>query len=96
MKISETKSNLNIRKDGSATRAILSISAGFILINNSNGSKFTGTVWSKSGYNALDSKFATLSAENDARNRALRTIAEEIRLRVATALKNPHVFAKPI
>jgi len=96
VRISETKSNLNIRKDGSATRAILSISAGFILINNSNGSKFTGTVWSKSGYNALDSKFATLSAENDARNRALRTIAEEIRLRVATALKNPKVFSKPV
>lgn len=96
VKISETKSNLNIRKDGSATRAILSISAGFILINNANGSKFKGKVWSKSSYNALDSEFATLSAENDARNRALRTIAEEIRMRIATALKNPAIFSKPI
>jgi LPS-assembly lipoprotein len=95
VKISETKGNLNIRKDGSATRAILSISAEFILINNSNDGKFKGNVWSKSSYNALDSKFATLSAENDARNRALRTIAEEIRVRVATALKNPKVFSKP-
>lgn len=93
--ISEAKSNLNIRKDGSATRAIISISARFILSHNANGSKFEGSVWSKSSYNALDSDFATLSAENDARNRALRTIAEEIRLRVAAAIKNPTIFSKP-
>ena len=96
VQIRETKSNLNIRKDGSATRAILSISAKFVLTPNANGKSFHGSVVSESSYNALDSHFATLSAENDARNRALRTIAEEIRLRVATALKNPHVFAKPI
>ena len=95
VKISESKSSLNIRKDGSATRAILSISAGFVLIHNANGSKFKGSAWSKSSYNALDSDFATLSAENNARNRALRSIAEEIRLRVAAALKNSAVFTKP-
>ena len=94
--ISESKSKLNIRKDGSATRAVLSITAGFVLIHNASGGIFNGSVWSKSSYNALDSEFATLSAENDARNRALRTIAEEIRLRVAAALKNPAVFSKPI
>ena len=95
VKISESKSSLNIRKDGSATRAILSISAGFVLIHNANGSKFKGSAWSKSSYNVLDSDFATLSAENNARNRALRSIAEEIRLRVAAALKNSAVFSKP-
>jgi len=94
--ISESKSNLNIRKDGSATRAILSITAGFVLVHDASGGKFAGSVWSKSSYNTLDSEFATLSAENDARNRALRSIAEEIRLRVAAALKNPVVFSKPI
>ena len=96
VKLTETKRNLNIRKDGSATRAVLSITAGFVLIHNASGGRFNGSVWSKSSYNALDSEFATLSAENDARNRALRTIAEEIRLRVAAALKNPAVFSKPI
>ena len=94
--VNESKSNLNIRKDGSATRAILSITAGFVLIHTASGGRFNGSVWSKSSYNALDSDFATLSAENDARNRALRSIAEEIRLRVAAALKNPAVFSKPI
>ena len=96
VRLTESKRNLNLRKDGSATRAILSISAKFVLTPNANGKSFHGSVVSESSYNALDSHFATLSAENDARNRALRTIAEEIRLRVATALKNPHVFAKPI
>ena len=96
VKLTETKRNLNIRKDGSATRAILSISAKFILVQNANGEKFHGSVWSESSYNALGSDFATLSAEKSARNRALRSISEEIRLRVAAALKPPTVFSKPV
>ncbi len=96
VKLTESKRNLNIRKDGSATRAILSISAKFVLVQNANGEKFHGSVWSESSYNALDSDFATLSAEKDARNRALRSISEEIRLRVAAALKPPTVFSKPV
>jgi LPS-assembly lipoprotein len=96
VKLTESKRNLNLRKDGSATRAILAISAKFVLVENANGKKFHGAALSESSYNALDSEFATLSSENDARNRALRSIAEEIRLRVAAALKNPAVFPKPI
>ena len=93
IELKESKSNINIRKDESATRANLSITADFVL-KGSDG-VFTGTVLSTNSYNVLDSDFATLSAENDARNRALRSLAEEIRLRVGTALQNPTVFRKP-
>jgi len=95
VKLAEKKNNLHIRKDGSATRSILSITAEFILTHNAYGGKFKGSVWATSSYNALGSNFATLSAENDARNRTLRSIAEEIRLRVAVALKNSGVFSGP-
>lgn len=95
VRLTESKRNLNLRKDGSATRAILSISANFVLTPNANGKNFHGRVVSESSYNALDSEFATLSSENDARDRALRSIAEEIRLRVAAALKDTAVFSKP-
>ena len=45
----------------------------------------------------LGSDFATLGAESDARNRALRSIAEDLRLRVAGALTNvPRTIEKII
>lgn len=96
IELRESKSNINIRKDESATRANLSITAGFVLTHTAgkNG-VFKGSVLSTNSYNVLVSDFATLSAENDARNRALRSLAEEIRLRVATALRNPAVFTVP-
>lgn len=96
IELREAKSNINIRKDESVTRANLSITADFILTHTAgkNGI-FRGSVLSTNSYNVLDSDFATLSAENDARDRALRSLAEEIRLRVATALRNPSVFKIP-
>ncbi|NKB20337.1 MAG: hypothetical protein GKS01_07560 [Alphaproteobacteria bacterium] len=96
IELNESKSNINIRKDESATRANLSITAKFVLTHVAGGKRtFTGSVLSTNSYNVLDSDFATLSAENDARNRALRSLAEEIRLRVATALRNPAAFGEP-
>jgi hypothetical protein len=43
----------------------------------------------------LASEFATQIAENDARDRALAVLAEEIRLRVAAGLRNPRLFIAP-
>ena len=92
----ESKSNINIRKDESATRANLSIKADFILSRIAgNGDVFSGSILSTNSYNVLASDFATLGAENDARNRALRSLAEEIRLRVGTALQNNSILEKP-
>jgi LPS-assembly lipoprotein len=97
IELRESKGNVNIRKDESATRANLTISADFTLTNNADGGGiFKGTVLSTNSYNVLNSEFATLSAEKDARNRALRSLSEEIRLRVAAALRNPSVFVKPV
>ena len=95
--LTESKSELAIRRDESATRANLSLSAAFTLTRlppNPPGS-VTRSAVSTNSYNILDSDFATLNAENDARKRALRSLAEEIRLRVATAINNPTVFAVP-
>ena len=95
--LSESKSELAIRRDESATRANLSLNATFTLTRLPPGppGSVTRTAFSTNSYNVLDSEFATLSAENDARNRALRSLAEEIRLRVATAINNPAVFETP-
>ena len=86
--IHEEINELNIRKDGSATRAKLKITANFYLTHKASGKQFKGKVSSTSSYNMLGSDFATLGAESDARNRALRSIAEDLRLRIAGALIN--------
>lgn len=94
--LTETKTGLAIRKDETATRANLTIHAQFELValrDRSLGT-FKGNALSTNSYNILTSDFATLSAENDARDRALRTLAEEIRLRVAAAIGNPQAFSK--
>ena len=95
--LTERKQSLAIKVDETATRANLTISANFKLValRNSQLGSFNGKAFSTNSYNILESDFATLSAESDARNRALRTLAEEIRIRVAAALRNPKTFTSP-
>ncbi len=95
--LTESKVQLAIKKDETATRANLTIRAKFKLLAlyNPRLGTFVGRALSTNSYNILTSDFATLSAERDARNRALRALAEEIRLRVASALRNPRSFSAP-
>lgn len=90
--LNEARQNLAIRKDETATRANLTITAVFSLRRLGRDETYVGTAVSTNSYNILQSDFATLSAENDARDRALRVLAEEIRTRVAAALTNPVFF----
>lgn len=98
VKLTESKAELALRKDESATRANLTLTAAFVLerLPPYPPGIARGNSISTNSYNVLDSDYATLSAENDARNRALRTLAEEIRLRVATAINNPAMFQIPL
>ena len=93
----ESKSRLAILKDETATRANLTIRAAFKLdaLKNPRLKPFVGRALSTNSYNILTSDFATLSAERNARTKALRTLSEEIRLRVAAAIRNPKAFSGP-
>lgn len=95
--LTETKRDLAIRKDETATRANLIVTAAFSLTaeRQPNRGSFTGSATSTNSYNVLRSDFATLSAEKNARDRALNTIADEIRVRVAAALRDPQAFTPP-
>jgi LPS-assembly lipoprotein len=90
----EARHDLAIRKDESATRANLVLTASFVLVpaDARDARRFAGSAVSTNSFNRVRSDFAALSAENDARNRALRVLAEEIRLRIAAALQNPAAF----
>ena len=95
--LSESKGGLGVRKDAFATRAFLTVKAGFSLVRAGpqKGGQFGGSTSSTNFYNIVQSEFATLAAEEDARDRALRAIADEIRRRIAAALRTPNPFGIP-
>jgi LPS-assembly lipoprotein len=85
--LTESLTNLGIRKDEVATRANLALSASFT-ITELGGAKriFSGSARSVNSYNILTSDFATLSARDDARRRGVNQLAQEIRKRVSVWL----------
>ncbi len=88
--VSESKQNLAVRKDATATRANLIISAKFELTDaKTEESLLIGTIRSINSYDILDSDFATLSAESDARRREALDLATEIKSRLGIFLSQP-------
>jgi len=85
--VKENKQNLAVRKDATATRANLIIVANFELANIADKKGlFTGNIKSVNSYDILDADLATLSAESDARRRAARDLATEIKSRLGIFL----------
>lgn len=85
--LKENLANLGIRKDEVATRANLTLTAGFTITELSGARrKFSGSARSVNSYNTLTSDFATLSAREDARRRAVGQLALEIRKRISVWL----------
>lgn len=77
--LNESRQGLAVRRDASATRANLIITATFELAPTGGGeSLMSGSIRSSNGYDILTSDFATLAAENDARRRGARDIADAI------------------
>ena len=77
------KERTGIQITEEATRARLTVSANFRLVDaGNNKALYSGSEQSVNSYNVADSQFATMSAENDAARRAVREISEAIRLRL--------------
>jgi LPS-assembly lipoprotein len=73
---------LGVRKDATSSRANFILSASFYL---SEGSQrvFGDRVQSTVSYNILDDQYATVAAQSDAEERAIREAGEEIKTRLA-------------
>lgn len=77
--LNESKSGLAVQKDASTTRANLTITASFELVEISSGQVFTGgAVRSVNSYDILLSDFATLAAEANARERGAKDLSDGI------------------
>ena len=73
---------LGIRKDATSSRANFIMAASFYL-SQGNSRLFGDRVQSIVGYNILDDQFATVSAQADAQERAIREIGQEIKTRLS-------------
>ncbi len=89
--LSETKQELGIRKDETATRANLIVRASFVLSDTaSRATLLDGRSVSINSYNILTSQLATYHSELDARERALRDLADDIRTRLGIYFSDAH------
>lgn len=85
--LSESKLNQAVRKDDTATRARLTLTASFSVLDGETGEQvFAGSARSDNSYNISTSDFGTISAEADARRRGTRDLADDITGRVAIFL----------
>ena len=83
LRLSESRQELGIRKDETATRANLNLAVRFTLSSIQTGDPlYRGHVNAVSSYNILTSPFATGFSEADAQARALRELANGIRTRL--------------
>jgi LPS-assembly lipoprotein len=83
--LQETKQELAIRQDETATRANLRLQAKFTLLKNGAAERlFSGSSLSIVSYDIVDSEYATYTAEKNARQRGIRELAENIHLRLAS------------
>ncbi|HEC90581.1 MAG TPA: hypothetical protein ENI55_02825 [Alphaproteobacteria bacterium] len=88
IKLTESKKSFAVRKSAFATRANLRVNAKFRLNAVKKGVEdmdavFTGKSTGISSYNILDNPFATVMAEKNARQLAVRGIAQDIKTRIA-------------
>jgi LPS-assembly lipoprotein len=70
---------LGIRKDATASRTQLVVTAGYLLLDNKTGRQLTGgTIQSFVSFNILDLQFATMAARDAAKERALEEAGDKI------------------
>lgn len=85
--VNETRSDLGILTDASSTYAKLILRGNYRLYDLQTGATVTaGNVQNTTGYNVVSSGFGNISAAEDARNRALQEVGDDILNRVVLAL----------
>ncbi len=84
IKVLTLRRELGIRKDETATRANLILTATYTLRDwRTSRSLYSGVSRSANSYNILESDFATLAALNDVTTRAARDLSEKIKTRLS-------------
>ncbi|MSO85494.1 MAG: hypothetical protein EXR02_06775 [Rhodospirillales bacterium] len=86
--LAESTQDTAIQRTAFAVRANLVLSATFILHDvTTRGQVFTSSAASTASYAHQTAEYGTLASEKDARDRAVRDLAEEIRARLGVYFK---------
>jgi LPS-assembly lipoprotein len=84
---------LGIALDDSATRAELNLAANYTLRNMQGAAVFTGSTTAVTNFNILRSQYATLIGEQDAYDRSVAQVSEDITRRVSLFFNRDPVTA---
>lgn len=79
----ETVSRLGLRRDESATRAELSLTANYVLTPPNGAQIMRGSVSTVVNYDIPEAAFGEITAQDDARERAAETMAQRFRAELA-------------
>ena len=84
IRLNEERDDVGLRRDASSTRANYRLQAQFRLMEiSSEDVLIDGSTWANTGFDIVQSDYATLMAERAAQDRLAREIALEIRNRLA-------------
>ena len=82
--VSRTMHEIGLKLTEEATRAKLTLIAGYFLTRDTDGKILAeGSVRSVNSYNISDSEFARVASERDATERAAREVSDEIKTRLS-------------
>jgi LPS-assembly lipoprotein len=85
--VKESVSDQNVRLSGDATGATFQLNATFKLVNRADGKvMLEGAATSRAAYERFQQIYSNVRARYDAENRAARTVAESIKVRLAAFL----------
>ena len=89
VEITESKSSLAYRRDMSATRTDLAVTANYLLTDIKNGEiLLKETTTSTSSFDVVESVYATIVAEKDAREKSLDVLSDNIYTDLVIFFKN--------
>lgn len=92
--ITESRSPLAIQSDTSITRYNLRLNVGFSLLDSVTGEVlYDDTTVAIGSYNAVQSDFATLVAQQDSTRRAARKAGEDIHTLLSVYFARKHTFS---
>lgn len=80
-RLSVSRTNLGVERDESTTRAKLTVTASFTLKGHGGEREFS--LRRVSGFSETEAEYPTLAAEQDAINRSLREIADDLKIRLS-------------
>lgn len=85
---------LGLRRDESATRAEIRLTANYVLTPPNGGPVMRGSVFTVTTYDIPTAAFGEISAQDDARERAAETMAERFRAELALRMAQARTEAR--